>query len=447
MLYNDSYNASLFVEMFKDKIRWCRDLGGWFIYNDRYWECDRNGYIKHYAIKVYERMLSDLRTYPVNNEQDQKNLDLFSRHVKATGNDGKLDSMLECAKPYLGHLPEMFDANPSLFNCNNITIDLDNKKVNPFRQDDLLTKSTKVDWIKDATCPTWEKFIDDIFLGNEELIDFVQRSCGYSMTTSTKEQCLFILYGEGRNGKTVFIEIMRQIFGDYSSSCASTTLIRKNNEGIPNDIAALRGARLVTAVESNENVTLDEQVVKKLTGTDTIRARFLNKEFFDFIPTFKIFMATNHKPNIRGTDTGIWRRIRLIPFNFRVTEATDDKNLLFKLREELPGILNWVLAGYKRWHEHGLQPPKEIWAATDAYRDEEDDLGQFIDDYCVIDDKEAVPLNFFKMKFKEVNGYFKSQKTIREYMLRKGFKEGRPYIKGNQVRCYMGLRLLTPWEA
>lgn len=432
--------------MFKDKIKWCRDLGGFFVWNNKYWECDRNGFIKHYAIKAYEKMLDDLKKYPVSSKEDEQSLLLFSRHVKSTGNDGKLESMLDTSKPYLSHLPEEFDANPDLFNCNNKTIDLGAKKVNDFSQSDLLTKSTRVDWDKDAKCPKWDKFIDDIFLSNDELIDFVQRACGYSMTTSTKEQCLFILYGEGRNGKTVFIEILRQLFGDYASSCATTTLIRKNNEGIPNDIAALKGARLVTAVESNENVTLDEQVIKKLTGTDTIRARFLNKEFFDFIPTFKIFMATNHKPNIRGTDTGIWRRIRLIPFNYRITEASDNKNLLKELQEELPGILNWVLAGYKKWHELGLQPPKEIWAATDEYRNEEDDLGQFIDDYCVCAPKDAVPLHEFKMRFKEVHGYFKSQKVIKEYMTRKGFQEGRPYVKGAQTRCYMGIRLLTPWE-
>lgn len=379
----------------------------------------------------------------MHDEKDEKVHDLFSKHVKSTGNAGKLEAMIECAKPFLGHLPEEFDNQDHLFNCANGTIDLDEKKFRDFSADDLLTKASKVGFDPKAECPIWTQFIDDIFLGNEELIEFVQRSCGYSLTTSTREQCLFILYGEGRNGKSVFIEIIRQIFGQYASNCAPTTLVKKPFDGIPNDIAALKGSRLVTAVESNENVTLDEQTIKRLTGTDMVRARFLNKEFFDFMPTFKIFMATNHKPNIRGTDTGIWRRIRLIPFNFRVTDGNDDKNLINKLRGELPGILKWILDGYKKWDTDGLQPPREIAVATDEYRNEEDDLGQFIEDYCVEDKSESVSVSEFKMRFRDTFGYIKSQKTIREYMKRRGFEEGRPYRKGIQVRAYMGLRLIN----
>ena len=287
------------------------------------------------------------------------------------------------------------------------------------------------------------KFLDDIFLGREDIIDFMQRVIGYSMTASIKEHCLFILYGEGRNGKSIFINTIAKLMGDYWINCPSTTFVKKSNSSIPNDVAALKGARFVTAIESNQNVTLDEALIKQMTGGDKITARFLHREYFSFHPTFKIFIATNHKPNIRGTDTGIWRRIRMIPFDLKVTDAKDDKNLGEKLIEELPGIALWAAQGCIKWMNDGLKTPQTIIDATCEYKEEEDDLGQFIRDYCVKDAKAFIPVNEFKNRFKDVNSYYKSQKNIAEYMKRHGFDIGRPYVNGLQIRSWMGLKFLT----
>lgn len=447
MLYNDAYNAGVFVLMWQSKVKWCSNLGGWFVYNERYWECDRNGFIKHYAIKAYEKLLEDLRNYQVETEQDKKNLELFSRHVKTTGNDGKLCAMLELSKPYLGDLAENFDKNPNLFNCANKTLDLENKKARDFEQTDMITKNCHIEFVPGAECPTWRKFLHDIFLGDDELIEFFQRAIGYSMTTSTKEHCMFILHGVGRNGKTVLIETIRQLFGDYAEVCPPGTLLRKTNGNeATNDVAALKGSRFVTAVENNENVTLDEALIKKLTGSDQIKARFLYHEGFKFTPTFKIFMATNHRPNIRGTDIGIWRRIRLIPFKFQITDANDDRNLQDKLKSEMPGILLWAIEGYKKWAEFGLPAPDVVKDATLGYQTEEDDLGQFIEDYFKEDHGSGVPLAAFKQRFKECMGYNKSGKSINEYMTKRGFTQGRLTLDGTQVRCWMGIRMLSNWE-
>jgi putative DNA primase/helicase len=394
-------------------------------------------------------MLEELRNWPQpQTPEDLKALELFSRHVKATGNDGKFEAMVECSKPYLSALPELFDRDPNLFNCNNKTIDLSQRKARDFEQSDLITKSCGVDFIPGSECHTWDRFIYDIFLGRQEIIDFVQRFVGYAMTTSTKEQCMFILHGDGRNGKTVFIETLRKLFGDYVETLPASTIVRKQNEGIPNDIAGLKGARLVTTVETNENVTLDESLIKKITGSDIIKARFLHKEFFEFHPTFKIIFASNHKPNIHATDNGIWRRIRMIPFDLKIDDQNDDRNLQEKLTAELPGILLWAIEGYKKWADNGLTKPDVIMETTEIYRYEEDSIGQFIEDECVVDDNFVVPCKEFKARIQAYNKYL-TQKKISEYMRKKGFlpPENRRIVKESQVRCYIGLRLKEFYES
>jgi len=442
MLYTDISNAEKFVSMFGEKVRWSRDYGGWFIYNGKYWERDSNGTIKQYAIKVHKQLHKEVQEF----EGDDAALAAFSRHVKASGANGKLEAMLDCSKAFLGVPQSSFDARESLFNLDNRTIDLEPDengliRPTPFDPEHLLTKMANVSFNGKSACPMWEKFLDDIFLGNQDMIDFMQRVIGYSMTSSTKEQCLFILYGCGRNGKSIFTDTIAHMFGDYAVNCPTNALIKKNyTGGIPNDVAALKGARFVTATESNQNVTLDEALIKQLTGSDKITARFLHKEFFEFRPTFKIFIATNHKPNIRGTDTGIWRRIRMIPFDLRITDANDDRNLLKKLRTELPGIFVWAVKGYKKWLQDGLKTPKIIFEATCNYQDEEDDLGQFIKDYCIMDEEGTIPVHDFKKKFRDINGYFKSQKVISEYMSRNNITSRRHTVNGSQSKCWEGIK-------
>ena len=428
--------------MFGNKLKWSRDYGGWFIYNGKYWERDVNGSIKQYAIKVHEQLHKEVQEF----NGDDAALAAFSRHVKASGANGKLEAMIDCAKAFLGVPQSMFDAKEELFNLGNKTMSLDpgeDGKIRslPFNPDDLLTKIARVDFNGAAECPRWDKFLKDIFLGNEDMIDFMQRVIGYSLTASIKEQCIFILYGCGRNGKSIFTDTISYMFGDYAMKCPKNTLIKKNYVGgIPNDIANLKGARFITASESNQNVTLDEALIKELTGDDKITARFLHKEFFEFRPTFKIFIATNHKPNIRGTDTGIWRRIRMIPFDLRITDKNDDRDLKIKLRTELPGIFVWAVKGYKKWLVEGLKTPKIIFDATCNYQDEEDDLGQFISDYCLVSAEGHIPVHDFKKRFREINGYFKSQKIIAEYMSRNNVGNRRYTVNGTQVKCWEGIK-------
>lgn len=443
MLFTDIWNAEEFSKMYDNQVKWSKDIGGWLIYNGKHWERDRNNKIKSYAMKFHKKLIDDLRKF--SGDDDQK--ELFARHIKSSGANVKLEAMLDCSKGILSESPESFDSNKELFNCSNGTLSLNPIKFTKFNPHDLLTKISSVEFDQKALCPLWGKFLNEIFLERKDIIDFIQRIVGYSLSASTKEQCLFILYGSGRNGKSIFLDTISKMLGHYAFNCPPNTLIRTNNSGgVPNDIASLKGARMVTASENNENVTLNEALIKQLTGGDKITARFLHKEYFEFTPTFKIFIATNHKPNIRGTDIGIWRRIKMIPFDLKITEENDDRNLGDKLLGELPGIFRWATVGYKEWLMKGLSVPRSIDAATDQYKNEEDDLGQFIQDYCVEDKLGVIPISEFKKRFRDINGYMKSQKIINEYMHRCGINDTRKYIDGIQVRCWAGIRFTSVFE-
>ncbi len=440
--FTDVSNSKLFTEMFRDQVCFSKEYGGWYVYNGKIWQKEKNNQIKNYAIEVYERLRKHLKEYDINN---RFGLEAYAKHVKASGSDGKLTSMVNRAEAFLGVPPEDFDKNQNLFNCNNGTMDLKTMEFRKFNSSDMLTKMSLVDYISGAEFPLWYKFLDEVFLGNKDVIDFIQRAVGYSMTASIDEHCMFILYGQGLNGKTTFVETLSKIFGMYSIGLPPESIMNKKpGNNIPNDIARLKGARRVTVSESKENVTLDEALIKRLTGGDLITARFLNKEFFDFYPIFKMFLYTNKKPNIHGTDIGIWRRIRMIPFDLKITEENKDKDLPKKLEGELPGILNWALEGCRKWQEAGLNTPQKVLDATNTYQLEEDDIGQFIEDHCVIDKNGFIPVDHFKDKFKAVNSYWRGWKTVSDYMHRKGYKptdNRRTMANGSQVRVYVGIRL------
>jgi putative DNA primase/helicase len=226
-------------------------------------------------------------------------------------------------------------------------------------------------------------FLDLIFDHRKELISFLQRAIGYSLTGDISEQVLLLLYGVGSNGKSTLLEIIRLILGDYALNTPFSTFLMRDNETVRNDLARLVGARFVSSIEVKASQRLDEAVVKQLTGGDTITARFLYREYFEFVPCFKLWLAVNHKPVIRGTEEAIWRRIRLIPFEVIIPERVRDKKFPLKLQSELSGILRWALQGCLDWQDQGLDAPEEVIQATASYRSEMDILGNFLAEYVV----------------------------------------------------------------
>jgi putative DNA primase/helicase len=276
------------------------------------------------------------------------------------------------------------DADQWSLNAQNGIIDLRDELLTPHDRKARATKIAGADLGMRDTCPTWIAFLTRIMGGDPEMVAFLQRVVGYCLTGSTREQCLFILYGSGSNGKSTFLDTLRAILGDYAIHARAETFVRDTRGGIPNDIAALRGARLVTASEPEQGEQLDEGLVKEMTGDAAMTARFMRSEFFTFQPTFKVLLATNHRPVIRGTDHGIWRRIRLVPFTETISDEEKDRDLGAKLAAEAPGILAWAVDGCTSWQRMGLAPPQAVADATQDYRADMDVLAEFIGEKCIL---------------------------------------------------------------
>lgn len=244
----------------------------------------------------------------------------------------------------------------------------------------LVTKSIACDFDPEAACPTWERVIHTAANGDAELIRFLQAWTGYTLTGSVKEECLAFLHGTGANSKGTVTEAIRTLLGDYAITAPESLFIADRNSSATNDIARLSGCRMACAAELDESASFAESRLKAITGRDAITARFLHREFFDFQPTHKFWISGNHKPSVRGVDHGIWRRIRLIPFTVTIPKEERDLELADKLRAELPGILNWAIAGCLLWQREGLKTPQCVATATAEYQAAEDVVGQFLDD-------------------------------------------------------------------
>lgn len=309
---------------------------------------------------------------------------------------GKVKAAVEVARvdPRVAGRVDDLDADGWMFGASNVAVHLASGESVPHDPSLMLTLQSPVPYDPDATCPLWERFIGDIMEGDAEMVAFLQRAAGYLLTASTREQCFFVLWGGGSNGKSTLLDVLGAIMGDYAKHAQFETFTERSGGGgeIRNDIADLRGARLVTAVEPNAGVKLDEGLIKQLTGGDPVKARFLYQEAFTFRPTFKVLLACNSLPLIRGTDHGIWRRVRLIPFLRRFRTEADhpadwpeaDKTLGDRLKLELPGVLAWAVRGAVEWTQGGLRPPAKVLAATAGYRSSSDTMGRFLEDRCVL---------------------------------------------------------------
>lgn len=286
-----------------------------------------------------------------------------------------------------------------------------------------------------------------IFNNDLELIRFVQKAMGYAMSGDVSEQCLFILWGTGANGKSTFLNVLSQLFGDYGCSTGIETFTKKNKEQ-SNDLARLKGARLVTTSEIEQGSPMSESLIKSVTGEDALTARFLYGEYFSFKPTFKIFMATNHKPKIRGADNGIWRRIKMIPFTVTIPPEQRDKKLTEKLIAENSGILNWLIQGYAMWKKEGLEEPEAVRQTNEEYRMDMDAVGTFVNDCLEIDASLKWRLHtkllyetYVKWCNKN-NERVMSQKWLGLRMSEKGFKR----MATNGQRVWLGLVIRNEWR-
>lgn len=445
-IFDDKFNANFFTELYKNDFVWCNALGGWFYYDLIKWRQDRTDRIVDFAMKAV-----DLLREKGKNENNQ----VLSKHASRCGHISRIHAITNLARSFLAKEESCFDADENLFNCKNGTFNLENNTFSPCSPTDYITKNSNIFYDPEAGCPQWINFINEIMLGRKDLVDFLQKALGYALTASAEERCFFILYGStGDNGKSTLLETILHLWGEYAKNTPIATIIDKKNAGIPNDIARLRGARIITSKEPRKRIKIDEGLIKELTGNDTVSARFLNREFFDFRACGKIFIATNHKPQIAGTDNAIWNRIRLIPFDLSLSKDKIDRKLPEKLKEESSGIFNWILEGHRKWKEEGLESPEIIKQVNNEYREEEDEIGLFIKDYCYVEENISeqkncyVSVTSFKEQLNKHTGVSYGQKRISEYMTSRGFKpkNNTAIIDNKKVRVYFGIKIQHPIE-
>ena len=441
--FDDTGNAQRFVDLFGDKVRYCYTDKRWLWYDGRKWCTDMTGAVKRLADKAVACMSAELKVYEQTDADEGTDMaKAFEKHMKSSRSNKSKNAMLNEVMHHVPILPSQLDRYKAALNTPGGVIDLKSGALAPHDPKNYFTKITAVEYSENADCPRWTAFLDDIFGGDKDLIRYVQKAVGYSLTGATSEQCAFFLYGTGRNGKSTFLDIIRDIFGDYAANIQPETIMVRNSQGsaINSDIARLKGARLVTSVEPNEGVRINEGLLKQLTGDDTVTARKLYGDEFEFKPEFKLWMATNHKPVIRGTDTGIWRRIHMIPFTCVIPEGKVDRRLKYKLSAELTGIFRWAVEGCLMWQKEGLKMPRAVLEEVREYRREMDVISAFVEDKCTVGKGLSVQssaLYAAYLRWADSGNEYKMSNTKFGLEIAKRFEK----VKGRKYNYYSGLTL------
>jgi len=377
--FTDVGNGRRFAIQHRDKFRFCHEQDEWYWWSLNRWRPDTRGNAMRAAKDTVRRMYADAAKLT----DHGKRLAMIE-HARESENVSRIKAMLTLApsEDPFPVSPDEFDADPWLFNTLTGTVDLRTGKVSEPCREDLITKLAPVKWEPDATAENWLAFINLIFQGNANLITFTKRLLGYCLSGSTREQILPIFHGKGANGKSTLVGAIENVMGDYAMTAPDGMLTVHRHEPHPTQLADLHGKRFVVATETEDGNAFAESLVKQLTGSDRIRARRMRENFWEFTPRHKIILQTNHRPKITGTDHAIWRRIRLVPFDYTIPENLRDKDFPKKLQAESSGILQWLVQGGLEWQREGLTTPPEVQTATDEYRLAEDVLGGFLATCC-----------------------------------------------------------------
>jgi len=391
--HTDVGNGERLAAKFGAQLRYCHPWKKWLYWDGRRWDLDRTGVLPQCAKRTVRAIYPEEMTLLDEDDKDGR-YDLAA-WARKSEDYKRVTAMARLAESelHIPLLPEDVDRDPWLLNVQNCTLDLRLDAANrsrPHSKVDLITKLAPVTYDRDATCPKWLSTLKLVFADNARLIKFWQQLCGIALTGKVGEQILPILYGGGSNGKSTIINTMLGLLGgDYAMKAPQNFLMIRRHETHPTEIADLFGKRLVAAIETGEGVRINEPLIKELTGGDKIRARRMREDFWEFSPTHKIWLGTNHRPTIRGTDHAIWRRLREIPFTVTIPldKAIKDMDRLLVL--EYSGILNWCIDGVLSWQREGLITPEEVTTATAEYKAQQDIITQFFASECVLAGTEA----------------------------------------------------------
>lgn len=429
--FSEEALALAFAEQLADELRYVAKWGKWLHYDGARWVFDDIRRTFSYARELCRATANGC------NEKRARYI-IASAKMRAAvvalaGEDHRLRATVD-----------QWDTDPWLLNTPGGVVDLRTGRLRPHVIEDYMTKMTAV--APSGDCPKFKKFLLQIFDGDMEMVKYMQRLFGYSLTGVTTEQALFFLFGGGSNGKGVLTSTVRGILSSYHQTAAMDTFTASDHERHPTDLAMLRGARLVTSTETEEGARWAESKIKALTGGDAIQARFMRQDFFEFIPQFKLVISGNHKPRLRAVNVAIRRRMNLLPFTVTISDKERDPNLTEKLKKEWPGILAWMIEGCLQWQRIGLSPPQKVIDATEDYLDDEDTLGAFLNEYCIDDVNAEVSSADLFESWKDWagdnNAFIGSAKMFAGWMGERGYMKTRDRAGNNNV--FKGLKFANP---
>lgn len=435
----DLGDAKRFAKIINDTARYCN--GRWYLWDGKRLVEDVQEAIYTKVDELIQAVVDEAKVC----EFEDRKKKLIS-HVKTLQSRSKIENVIKLARsrePIPITVDEL-DTNPLAFNCMNGIVFKGELRNHSFNE--MMTKISPVAYDSKASAPIWERFLADV-IGDEEMIQYLARCVGYSMTGLTTEQVIFFLYGLGANGKSTFINTVMAVLGDYAAMLPTEVLMVGKDQH-PTALADLRGIRMTVATEVPEGKRFNEELIKQLTGGERLKARRMHQDFFEFEPKVKLWVMGNHKPSIRGTDFGIRRRFQLIPFTRTIPKEKQDRSLLQKLRGEYEGIFNWCVSGYLDWLERGLDVPKKVLDATEEYFDDMDIVQQFLNEECEMKLDYNVPhkdlYDHYVNIMKQRNEYVMTNRQFSTKITEKGFSK----YKGNgNYTHWKGLRLKNEQKA
>lgn len=439
--YVDERNTERLIERHGNNLRYCAKWKKWLVWDGKRWKISESEKVISLAKETIRAMYSEA----ANIEDDEKKRAML-KHIMRSDKISMFEAMERSARADLLISPDDLDNDNMLFNVLNGTLDLNTYTFRKHDRTDLITRLAPVTYDPSATCPLFYAFLEKFFPGNSDLLAFIQRAAGYCLTGDISEKAIFIGHGSGNNGKSTLLNTLMNMMGDYADQIATETLmVKRFDKAIANDIAKLKGLRLVIASEGEEGQRLAESKIKQMSGGgDRLVGEFKYGEEFTFIPTHKIFLGTNHLPQIRGTDQAIWNRLKLIPFAVTIDPSEADPHYPDKLKAELSGILNWALAGNQNWRSQGIGSNIDVEKSTNSHRAEMDILRHFLEECCVLKKNCRTAISKLYKAYtewcNENNEIAFNTRRFRAALIERGFTQD----KDDKERFWRGIGLLNP---